>query len=162
MEVSKRCFTLVELLVCIAILSLIGTLTVMKGMAFVQTYEFKQSAKRLALELDWTRQIASTAHANFEFIIKHTGSQLICTRSTDEPMYIKQANTNITLNGITRLALTDKQMNKITLRFTASGTVIAPPFFRIDSKQNTSLWVQIQPSQKAHVTLLTICPIKNS
>lgn len=86
----RRCFTLIELLLALGVITLLGSVLLFKAKPMLDHYRFKHGVARLKEELAFSKRIAQVASADIDFYIKAEKNQLYCTRETDEPLRFPQ------------------------------------------------------------------------
>ena len=128
----RRYFTLIELFLAISILALLGSIVLVNAKPMLDHYRFSRNISHLKQEIDFTRRLSRTAHADIEFHIEQKKEGLLCRRKTDEPLSLPR--TFDVLLSIPHLKLEEKE---VLLSFTASGWIKEEKEFTVHFKDKT-------------------------
>ncbi|MEM8727309.1 MAG: hypothetical protein AAGE99_01140 [Chlamydiota bacterium] len=79
-------FTLIELFLSIGLITLIGSLVLLRAKPMLDHYRINHSYERLRREILLSKHLAQTATTEIEFRMKQRRKGLICIRKTDEPL----------------------------------------------------------------------------
>lgn len=133
---KSRFFTLIELIICLSILSILGTILLIKTGPMIEHYRFEMSAKKLLNELNLTRHLSIASYSDMEFRIQKVGNNLICCRINDEPITIgKHFNSTITIKNIPLITFNNQPIEELTLFFSSTGVIDKTGTFRLFSKE---------------------------
>lgn len=122
MKKNKQ-FTLIELLITLAIISLLSSIFGINVYTFVQEYRFEQSCSSIATELFATGRIAHVQQGTVEIHFELSEKGLLLRRTTDEAIPVDKQFFQFTkqYKGIDQLEIDGVKKNKYTLRFTPAG-----------------------------------------
>ena len=82
----KRAFTLLEVMLTIAIIAIAGTGLLFRAKPMLDHYRFEKGVGRLKEEILYTKHLAEIASADVELHIKHNKRGVVLERVTDEPL----------------------------------------------------------------------------
>jgi Tfp pilus assembly protein FimT len=83
MKQRQRAFTLLELFVCFAILTLISTFFISKSKSFLDEHKFQSSSKKIQREILLTKNLAITYNIDIEFLLEQKNGKIYLTRKTN-------------------------------------------------------------------------------
>jgi len=121
---GKRRFTLIELFVCIGILTSLGTLFILKAKPMIARYQLDNRLERLAKEFEWTHKIAKTTEAHFKVTLKFDKGKVVFKRVTDEPLSFACKNASFAIENIEVLLFEGKPVSDIEWTFTQRGNIL--------------------------------------
>ena len=116
---GRRPFTLIEIVLSMALISLVGSILLVRTKPMLEYYRFNHSCGKLQRELVLARRLAQAATTDIEFEILEKKGGLVCVRKTDEPLCL--------LGGIKTPIfiphLSLEEVKKVTLFITSNGTI---------------------------------------
>jgi hypothetical protein len=132
----RRGFTLIELFLTLGLIAMVGSVLLIQTKPMIDRYQFNQGVAKLKREIQFSKRLAETAHADIEFVIEETRSGLVCNRRTDEPLNLPRSiNTPF---KIPHLTLGEKK--RLSLEYTGSGAFIGDSsFVVIRGKEKTTI-----------------------
>ena len=137
-RIKSRFFSLIELIICLSILSVLGTTLLIKTGPMIEHYRFEMSAKKLLNELNLTRHLAIASYSDMEFRIQKAGNKLICCRLKDDPIKIgKHFNSMIAIKNIPMLTFNNQPVKDVALFFSSTGLIERTGTFRLYSKEES-------------------------
>ena len=143
-------FTLVELFVAISILTLLGSLVLVRTRPMLDHYRFARAISRLKQEIGLTRRLSRNANADIEFHIDRRGETLLCLRKTDEPLPFSHI-----LNVPFSIPYLKMKEERVVLTFTASGWIGKEVDFTLSFKDKSERLTfsnrEIDPSKLPHL-----------
>ena len=80
---KKYSFTLIEVLICLLLLSMSGSMVIYKGWKMLQEHRFSTSCEKIASEIQLTKGLAIAYQMDIYLILEQRGSQVFVTRVTD-------------------------------------------------------------------------------
>ncbi len=144
-----RLFTLLELIVCIAILSLVASLLAFPIKGMVQEHRFYQKVKEVRLLISQVHALALTYQSDMELCIYKEKGCLYCEGRTDEPLKIFKP---LKLEGIARIHFNSQEIKEsFRIYMSASGHVDPTGIFtfyqdKISAKldMRRPLWMKLE------------------
>jgi hypothetical protein len=117
-------FTLLEIMICLALLALLASTLLIKAKPMIEQYQFEAAAKKLVRELNLSRHLAVTCRADIELTIKKKGNKLILVRFKEELVtFDSHFNHNIIIDHIPSFYIEDKEVGECTFFFTETGWI---------------------------------------
>ena len=135
-KIKRRFFTLIELIICLSILSILGTTLLIKTGPMIEHYRFEMSAKKLLKELNLTRHLSIASYSDMDFHIQKMGNKLICCRRQDDQIKVgKHFNSPIIIKNIQVVTFNNQPIENMTLFFSSTGLIEKTGTFRLYSKE---------------------------
>lgn len=132
----KLCFTLLEVMLTIAIIALVGTVLLFRAKPMLDHYRFEKGVGRLKQEILYTKHLVEIASADVELHIKQSKRGLVLERVTDEPLNLGNViGGNIFIDSI---CIQPKQDVKV-LFLATGGIYIDVDFCISNGVENVSL-----------------------
>ena len=91
MKRIKKPFTLLELLICLTVLSLIGSLFAVKGKKLFDQYAFKQEVSKVRDILQLAKEYAFCYQSDVEVVFSKNTNHFFIEIRTDEPLLKKES-----------------------------------------------------------------------
>ncbi len=82
-QVKKKAFTLIEMLVCMVLLSMAGSFVVYKGWGMLQEKRFSTSCEKMGSEIHLTKGLAVSYQIDIELMLEQKGNRVYVTRKTE-------------------------------------------------------------------------------
>ncbi|MCH9630101.1 MAG: hypothetical protein S4CHLAM37_00940 [Chlamydiia bacterium] len=135
---TKRAFTLIEVIVCISLLSLIGGLFAYKAKDLFSVYNFRSDKRKLINSVELARHLSVSYRSDVEMLITEEKLGYSLVIKSDEPaledhnMLFKK----VTFTHIDNVSyLTDKKIEgPIKILFSSSGWLFPAGSLQISSK----------------------------
>ena len=113
------CFTLIELVLSIGLMTFIGGLVLLRAKPMLDHYRMNHSYEKLRRGIALSKHLAQTATTDIEFYIEQRQEGLICILKTDEPLSLgRTINTSFVIPYIQL-----KGSNKVSLFIRSSGWI---------------------------------------
>src|SRR3990167_2589956 len=90
-----RGFTLIEVLVCLLLLSMVGGVMVYKGWGMLQEHRFSTSCEKISSEIALTKGLAISYQRDIDMILEQRGSKVYLMRKS-EGLRVLQADMVLT------------------------------------------------------------------
>lgn len=140
---SKRAFTLLEIIVCISLLSLIGGLFATKAKDLFSTYHYRTQKTRFVNALMLARHLSIAYSADIEAIISKEKSGYSLFLKTDEPALYHHCMLFQKMNysHIEKIELlTDQKKEDLHMKvlFSSSGWLFPSGSLKLSSKEQAS------------------------
>ncbi len=87
----KHFFTLIEILVCIMLLAMAGSVVIYKGGKLLQDRRFSSSCEKITSEIILTKSLALTYQIDIDLLLEQKKGKIYLTRKTDSPHHSIQA-----------------------------------------------------------------------
>ena len=85
LTVRRKYFTLIEILVCMMLLAMAGSVTIYKGGKLLQERRFSTSCEKMKSEILLTRNLALTYQIDINLLLEQKKGKIYLTRKTDAP-----------------------------------------------------------------------------
>lgn len=85
MRARRNSFTIIEVLVCLTILSLASSFVLYKGWAMLKEKRIATSQNKLASEIFLTKQLALSYQIDMDLILEQKEGKVYLTRKTETP-----------------------------------------------------------------------------
>jgi|GEM_PF-2260082 len=119
--VRKSSFTLLEIMICLAILSIVGGILVFPLSGMLAHHRFHQGVKQFVIHLREMQALALNYQSDMGMIIYKEGDRFLCKGFTDEPIKLFRP---FELQNITALTLDKKKTpTPFKLNIYASGRI---------------------------------------
>jgi hypothetical protein len=82
----KQSVTIIELMICLAILLMIGGIVGVQGRSFLKSHAFRMEAQKLKSEVRVLKLLASSLDADLSLIFRYDGETLCVDMETDEKL----------------------------------------------------------------------------
>lgn len=122
-KITRRYFTLVEILVCFVILGMISALLFSAGNSLVQHHSFRHSACALSGRLALCSEIASCYQTDVQVVVKQVGKdiELSCTvLDTIQDSLKALLKQKKVYRGIKKIFLDDQQTENAHIQFSSN------------------------------------------
>jgi prepilin-type N-terminal cleavage/methylation domain-containing protein len=135
MRPKKKPFTLLEVMVCLVILSLITGTCLWKGSQFLSHHRFTSDSQKLSRQIEELHAYALCHGASIDLELFYDKGVLSYVSSSDDPItYISSSNVSIdklktargSLPGITFFKVKDKRLDKATIHFHPKMGITSP------------------------------------
>lgn len=96
MRKKKQAFTLLEILVCLVLLSMAGSILIFKGGKLLKERRFSSSLEKISSEIAFTKNLALTYQIDIELVLEQKSGKIYLTRKTDfaprsiQPLFEKE------------------------------------------------------------------------
>lgn len=121
---SKKPFTLLEILICMALLLMLGGVTAIQGKKLIDNHRVESELVTLKAELYHTRSFVSSIHSDVSVTLENSEEGLVMKRFSHEPLNHKL---DPLFSGkphiYSHLKLEDDE--PLALLFTANGTLVS-------------------------------------
>jgi len=104
----RRCFTLLEIMVCLAIMALMASVIGVQAKQTLEGSRFQNSVKRLKQEVEMLQMLALIFGSDMQLELKQEKNQFIAITHTDEAVLKQLKGSKITLKGVTQLTWNKK------------------------------------------------------
>ncbi len=85
MKIRRLPFTLIEILVCLVLLSMMGSLLIYKGGKLLKERRFSSSCEKISSEIALTKNLALTYQIDIDLVLEQKKGKIYLTRKTDFP-----------------------------------------------------------------------------
>ncbi len=128
---------MIELFICIAILTVFGGAVLFKSKGMVQCYRFQAQAATLKREILFSKRLAASYSADIYFVLKQTDQGLEWIRESDEPMeHIKHHfNKWHKLSCIQNFQTNEPRPEDLRIFFSGSGFIFPKEKITIESNK---------------------------
>jgi hypothetical protein len=147
---KRHNFSLLEILVALAVLVMTSTFVGVKGFDLIHSYRFESSLERIKKEVALTHQVAMSYQIDIDFTLRQTSKGIECIRTTDERLrhLVPFFKEKILFKG---LKLSDIENSPLTINFYGSGWVEPRKGFHISAKQSVA-FIDINQSLSPLIT----------
>jgi Tfp pilus assembly protein FimT len=87
-QVKIFSFTLIEILVCMMLLAMAGSVAIYKGGKLLQERRFSTSSEKIISEILLTKSIALTYGLDINLVLEQKNGKIYLTRKTDSPPHL--------------------------------------------------------------------------
>ena len=137
---TKRSFTLLELLICLTLLSLVGSLFAIQGKQLFERYFFTQETAKLRDVLQLAKEYACCYQCDIEVAFAKSGSSWLLKIQTDEPL-LKQEALFLKPVRLSKIENIDLQASHIL--FSGSGWVFPQDKLTVIGKKQKKVVIQL-------------------
>lgn len=134
---SKRAFTLIEIIICISILSLAGSLFAYKAKDLFAVYHFRNEKRKMLNAIELARHLSISYQADIEMVITKEKKGYSMILKTDEPTLFNHGMLfkSMKFKHIDYMAyLADKkEEDPIKILFSSSGWIFPAGSFEMHS-----------------------------
>ena len=81
----KKSFTLIEILVCMMLLAMAGSVAIYKGGKLLQERRFSTSCEKITSEINLTKSLALNFQIDINLLMEQKKGKIYLTRKTDSP-----------------------------------------------------------------------------
>ncbi len=113
-KISKKAFTLLEVVVCIALLAIFASVSIWRGNHLLQHFLLRSSAKTIAQEINTARLLAWSYHADVHLQLKQKGQKILLEWQTDEPLILKHRPSH-KIRGVKNILIDGKLCKNATI-----------------------------------------------
>ena len=137
---NKRTFSLIELLVCLALITMLGGIFAFKGAQLWQHYQYQNEINRFVEALQLSRHLSQSLRADIdiELVVSPKGMWLM--RDMDEPQLLKMPHYFPSQELFSHLHLEEN----ISLSFHGNGGFYSPRTIEVIDKKNKKTTIQIK------------------
>ena len=120
---KRRSFTLLEMVLCFAILSLLTATFSFNMMQALEARRFEASTGHLVMKLKELQILAMSYRSDITLELSPIKGQICYKIRTDEPIPYLERGKETSLKGISYLTLDNKRINNVTLQIFSSGRI---------------------------------------
>lgn len=131
---SRRPFSLLEIVICIALLACISGFLGIQIKQTIDHQRFESSAAQLLSDLRRVQSLALSYQGEFNLTILKEGESYTYAFFSDEPREAVKRLPRGTLTGVTSLSLDEKQKEKFSIDIFATGRLDPPKKLKLESK----------------------------
>ena len=145
---TRRPFTLIELVICIAILAMVGSLFAFRGKDLMRHYGFSASVSKVASKVRLARVLASNYRADVRCHVASENQKFFLILESDEPQLKKlpQLRGKCALSEIDGLEVDGKAASEVEILFSGSGGVFPECQLRLKcGKKQKDLSIELSP-----------------
>jgi hypothetical protein len=145
---SKRCLTLIEVMICVAILATIAATMAFPLTGMLGRHRFHQGVKQFVIHVREMQALALNHHSDMGIMLYEEQGRLMCKGFTDEPLRLFRP---FELQNISSLTFDQKPV-KMPLKLTVfSSGRIGPASVLTFSKKGESVDINFKDSPYIHV-----------
>lgn len=123
MRKSKKSFTLLEIMICVAILGMVATVMGWQIKNMVQAHHFHKNIDHLVTDLRKAQIIALSKRCDLELLLRKEGKEYSYSLHVDEPIKGFSKKT-MKLTGVKKIQIEKKPMkNQILIHIYSSGRI---------------------------------------
>jgi prepilin-type N-terminal cleavage/methylation domain-containing protein len=130
---SKRSFTLLEILICMALLLSLSAIFAIEGKKFLDTHRFKTTLELLKTEGEKARFQSLIYRTDIELELLENKGELVLRKKCDEPVF-SQIKT-ISLPGVTEMRYQGKKQKKIAFAKFSCGYCVSSEKVELRNKK---------------------------
>jgi prepilin-type N-terminal cleavage/methylation domain-containing protein len=160
--VRKKCFTLIEIMIAMAIISLVGTVVGWQIHRMIASHRLESDAEQLCIALQEAQLLAITHETDFQIRLYSDRGKIFYQIKTHEPLAVVDQRPKA-FSAVHSLSWKGSTVSSIDLDLYSSGRIEPPESIGLiskDPKKNRSLWVDLQTP--LHIKLTSKRPPKNS
>jgi prepilin-type N-terminal cleavage/methylation domain-containing protein len=135
----RRPFTLIEVMIVMAILVLIGGLFGVRGKHLVDYYAFSSSIDKIASRCRLARNLAVNYQTDVAVHVVKRNKEITVTLVSDEPPLKKlpQFISSLHTEGVSAMLFEDKELEEFEVLFSGSGGIFPEGTLTLSSKEKT-------------------------
>ena len=118
-----KSFTLLEITLCLALLSLTAGFIIWKVKGALQEVRFSNSFENLMVELQKAQFLALSYQSDLQLEFSHRNGRWFYSTSSDEPSLRKETKKDVELEPLTSLKFNDEKREKLLLKIYSSGRI---------------------------------------
>lgn len=131
---KKKAFTLLELMVCLAIIGMLGAILGMKGMDLLAHHKFHSALQTLLFDVHRHQILAMNQNADITCSFKKTGAFYTAYLQSECPEFIP---TTYELKEVGCLSFQEKSVSEFSLTFFSSGRISPSGILKIGPKRES-------------------------
>ena len=121
---KNRNFTIIEIVLCLGLVSIIGGLIVFKTHGLIAYYRGKKAESEFYDELQLVHYLSVAHNAEIEVTLEVRGNELIFIRQTDDPIQNRYFKKNKRIAPITSLEVNGEPTTHFSATFLANSSQI--------------------------------------
>ncbi len=127
---------MIELFICLALLTIMGGLVLFKSKGMVQDFRFQKQVSGLKREVIFTKRLAQSYNADIVFTIRQSDTGIQWIRTSDEPMnHLKNHFNRLHRTSVIQtFTYQGARVNELSILFSGSGLIT--PLGSIQVKYN--------------------------
>ncbi len=145
MQRSKRYFTLLEIMLCLVLITLVGSLVSIKLYSLVNHHRFSHSVERLYTLIKETQALALTHQCDFEWEIKKVKEQFLFQCKTGNPQNFPELLQEEVLSCTSKIQWDSTNTNLVKLHVFPDGRIEPKGLLSLHTKEDTQiLWIDLK------------------
>lgn len=135
---------MIELFICLTILTLMGGFILFKSKGMVQDYRFQKQVSDLKREMILTKRLAQSYNADIVFTIRQSDTGIQWVRTSDEPMeHLKNHFNRLHKTSVIQtFSYQEERPDELAVLFSGSGLITPPGTIQVkyNNKEETIKW----------------------
>lgn len=148
---KAKAFTLLELMLCFAILALFSSALVWNGLSMIQQGRFNRSAQALTYELLELRALSMSHQCDISIIFSEKKGGYFYKVESDEPFSTRKTGIEKKLNAVKSLCWNGKRYKKFKIKI-AGDLVAKGGILAIEGPDEQKFWIDLRKQRQIHLT----------
>lgn len=144
---AKKAFTLLELMICLAIIALVGSLVAVKGKDLLSHHQFRISSQLFLRDIGRLQVRALATGCDFTCTLEKSTKGYLVEWQSDSPLFKEE---KYHLEAVKEISMEGKKVSKIALTIYSSGRIDPASYLTLKSFKDELLYLDLSYPTSLH------------